>query len=142
MYILHPQSVKFGESIWENIQVLAVDRAATRLLIDRGDAGPHPVFADVPEELLTVRVIQGMPQEDLSPPRCGDLAVLSWTTAASASEARRLRFSVTAVVRSVSYDLPGPRGAARGVSRVISLIALSPDGRSDPITTLPADPEL
>lgn len=147
MLILHPHAVQFGSSRFESVSVIAVERSASRLVVDRGDAGSQAIFADVPEELVTLRIVQHLTEQDLDPPRCGDLASISWFTSASASEGQRTRFSAQAVVRSIRYDIPGARAARASpaltsVSRTITLVALSPDGHSDPIATTPADASL
>ncbi|MCC6427208.1 MAG: hypothetical protein IT435_10355 [Phycisphaerales bacterium] len=138
MLILHPKSVIFGDSRWENITSIAIERTADRLVVERGDDGAQAIFADVPEELVSIRITQDLAQDDLDPPRCGDQETLTFFIAASGSEGARRRISAMGVVRRIGYQLAG---AGRAI-RTISLIAISPDGNSDPIASDAADAEI
>ena len=139
MLILHPHRVLLGSSVLDNVSLIAIDRSASRMIIDRGDGGPLPTFADAAEETLSLRVVQHLTEHDLAPPRPGQLAALSWTTSTAAADGQARTFTVHVVVRSVRYDIPGARGArppaySTSVARTISLVALSPDGNSDPVS--------
>jgi hypothetical protein len=145
MLLLEPQSVRFGSVSFESVQFIALDRNASRLVIERGDDGGLPIFADAPEELIAIRVVQQITSQELTMLRCGTLETLSWVTAASASDARRARMSTTAVLRQVRHEFPGARPSSRGagtITRTLSFVAISPDGHSEPvaITELDAQP--
>jgi hypothetical protein len=138
MLVLHPRRVKFGAAGWESVQYVAIERAAQRSIVEFGDEGRGAVFADVPEERVSVRVAQSLEEDDLSPPKCGDRATIVFYTSASGSEARRLKVSADVVVRGVSYEI----SAGRGVTRFVSMVALSSDGAADPITRTEAGAEV
>lgn len=113
----------------------AVDRRATRLAVERADLGPHVVFADAPEQRVTItieRSLDGSPEEEwtlaqaLHPGAMGDLAVRS---APGAGDAGGRIARVMAVVLSVVHTLSGRRGAVQA----IRLLAVSPDGVADPV---------
>lgn len=142
MLLLEPQSVRFGDVVLESVQFISLDRTATRFIVERGDDGGLPVFADAPEELVILRVVQQITAQELTMLRCGRLETLSWITASSSSDAHRARMSAQCVLRQVRHEFPGARPSPRSagtVTRVLSFVALSPDGHSEPISIVPVD---
>ncbi len=137
MLTLHPQSVTFGALRWENIQLIAIDRACDQPLAERSDGGPHITFADCPRQLVTIRILQQPADLDLLPPACADQDTLTFYIAASASQAQRTKVTALAVIQRIKHELSNPRNPARE----LTLLAISPDGHSDPITITPADAE-
>ncbi|GMV26805.1 MAG: hypothetical protein AMXMBFR58_28360 [Phycisphaerae bacterium] len=135
MLILNPTSVSFGGTEWPDVRFIAVERSTSRLVLERSDAGPHVVLADAAEETVTLRVGQHLADHAEPPLRCGDQAELAFFTSPSAGSARRERIRTVAVVTEVKYDFTPDRSAVR----TIRLVAISPDGNSDPIATEPAD---
>lgn len=114
---------------------VAVDRRATRLALERTDLGPHAVFADAPEQRVTLtidRALDRTPEEEwtlaqaLLPGAMGELAVRA---ASSAGDAGGRIARATAVVLSVAHTLSGRRGPVQ----TIRLLAISPDGAAPPV---------
>jgi len=130
MLILNPRLVKFGPTTWPEVSTIAIDRDSSRLALEWSDLGPHPVFADSPEQRLTIRIIQDIARDDLDTPRPGDQQTLTFYTAPTGADARRRKVTTTAVITAVSHDL----SLSRGTQRRITLTALSADGSTDPIT--------
>jgi hypothetical protein len=127
--LTHPRTVRFGSLVWDDVIAVAIDRSAHRLVEEWSDAGPYAAFADVPEQRVTIQVVQQVGAEDLAAPRPADQAVLTFDTAPTAAESARRRVTATAVVTAVAHDLSQKRGA----TRTITLVAVSPDGAADPI---------
>ena len=129
MLLLNPQSVKFGSAVWSDVTAVLVDRAPEREVVEWSDSGPHAVFADVPEQRVSVRVTRRLIRDAAAAPRPGDSAELDVYTSPSAGDALRQRLRATCVVTGVSHELSAQRGAIQ----TIMLIAISSDGATDPI---------
>lgn len=132
MLFLNPRSVFFGQRRWDGVATISVERAATRLVVERPDGGSYPVFVDVAEQSVAIRVAQRVEGHDADPPRCGEEATLAFVTGPTDSQARPGRVSAMAVVRRVAYEF----SRSRGISRVVTLAAVSPDGHSDPVSVI------
>lgn len=135
MLLLAPRTVSFGEVVWQNVTLVAIDRETSRAALDFGDLGPHPVFADAPEQTTRLRVIQELGADDLGAPRPGEIGTVTLFTSPTATSRPRMKLSVLACVESVTHEV----SLKRGTHRTITLLALSPDGASDPITTESSD---
>ncbi len=135
MLLLNPRRVTFAASVWEDVALVAIDRAAARLALDWGDLGPHPVFADVPEQRVTIRVVQHVARGDPDGPRPGDEGQLVLHTSPAASDAGRRRLTARAVVTEVTHEL----SLRRATTRTITLVAVSETGADDPIAVTPAE---
>lgn len=144
MLMLMPQAVKFGSSTLESVTAVAIDRAASKAIADGGDAGRHIVFADVPEQKVTLTVRQHLTREDLNDPRPGAIGTLAVWTAPAASETGRRKLSGTAVLMSSETELRSGASAASGVvaTRVLKFLMVSTDGAVDPITITDAGAEV
>jgi hypothetical protein len=132
--ILNPREVTFSGAAWPNVTVVAIDRKATRLAVSWSDNGPHPTFADAPEQDATVRVVMDVEREDIDGPRPGERGTLGFVTSPTASDASRRRVAVTCVVTGVAHELSFERGSVR----TVNLIALSTNGAADPISIIEA----
>lgn len=130
MLVLNPRSVVFGSSTWAGVTSVSVDRDAERLVAEIGASGPHVVLADVPEQRVRVRVVQEMEGDDLGSPTPGEQAALGFVTAPNASSAGQRAVDLTAVVTGVRHEVSRRGGAVR----TVSLLAVSPDGVSDPVS--------
>jgi hypothetical protein len=129
MLILNPRRVTFAGTQWNDVTLVAIDRAATRLAVGYSDNGPHPTFADAPEQRTTVRVVMDA-SSGLVAPRPGDAGTLSLTTSPTASDAAAQTLTASCVVTRVSHEL----GLKHTPTRTIEFIALSTNGAADPIT--------
>jgi hypothetical protein len=134
MLILNPREVSFANDTWPNVTLVAIDRTSTRLAVNWTDNGPHPTFADAPEQRVDVQVVMDVEREDVDVPRPGEQGTLTLVTSPTASDAARRQVSMTAVVTGVSHELSLKRGA----TRTVDLIALSSDGATDPVTVADA----
>lgn len=130
MLILNPRSVVFGTVTWENVRAVAVTRRAHKEVVEWGDAGPHVVLVDVPEQRVEIEVVIELARDDLASPKPGEQAVLSLHTSASASDAFRKKLSATCVVTRVEHEVSLKGGATR---RVL-LTCVSSDGTVDPVS--------
>jgi len=130
MLVLSPALVTFGGSRWEHVTLVSIDRSAERVALEWTDAGAHPTLADVPEQRVTVRVVQRVERDDLNAPRPGDAGELVLYTSPGGGDAGRRKVSAPAVVTHVEHDVTLRRGA----QRVIRLVAVSADGAADPVT--------
>lgn len=131
MLVLNPRRVTFGSAAWTNVSSVSIGRASNRLLAEWSDEGPHVVLADVPEQLVSVRVVQEMLGDDMDTPRPGESGALSFTTGANSSDAATREVTVAeAVVRTVTYET----STSRGSRRFIGLVAVSADGTADPVS--------
>ncbi|CAG0953128.1 hypothetical protein PHYC_00309 [Phycisphaerales bacterium] len=129
MLILSPREVTFGPARWKNVGAISIDRIAQRESVEWHDAGPHIVFADIPQQRVNVQIKRQIETEIEDYPRPGDTATLSFLVAPGGDAGAR-RFSAACVVVKVENELKIPNGA----TRTIDLIAISPDGIADPIT--------
>jgi hypothetical protein len=129
MLVLNPASVKFGAAAWYDVTDVSVDRAAARTLVEWTDTGPHAVFADVPEERVTIRVSRRLLRDTAFALRPGDAAELVVYTSATAGDAARRRLRASCVVTAVSHDVSTRNGAVQ----TVTLVAVSSNGSSDPL---------
>lgn len=135
MIILNPERVTFGARAWNNVSAVTVEREAKTLVAEIGDAGPHVVFADVPEQRCRITVVQELEQTDLHTPTLGELDALKVTTNVSLGDRGRAALSASAVVIDVKVNVARGQGATRR----ITLLAVSGDGAADPLTTTLAE---
>lgn len=129
MLILNPTHVTFAGTQWPDVTAVVIDRDAIRAAISYGDHGPHPTFADVPEQRTTLEVTMDLPRGDLSTARPGDQGTLTLYTSPTSSDAQRRKLTATGVVTNVQHKV-GDKSA----TRTITLVALSTDGATDPIS--------
>lgn len=143
MLFVQPREVMFGSQKWEDVTAVTVDRVATRVVREWDDTGPHLRFVDVPDRMVTVRVMQHLGRGDLTAPALGSESTLTFVTAPTASDVGRRRVTVTGVVTGVTHALSqsgfarfsGGAGRLGGVSatRTITLIATSVSGSVEPV---------
>lgn len=130
MLVLNPRVVKFGSAAWEDVAAVSVDREAQRLVLEWGDLGPHAVLADVPEQKVTIRVVQEVARGDVDVPRPGDQGTVEFYTSPASGSAGRRRVNATAVIIDVTHELSLRGGAIRRVT----MVAVSGDGVTDPVS--------
>ncbi|MBX3405373.1 MAG: hypothetical protein KF869_01310 [Phycisphaeraceae bacterium] len=133
MLVLAPQLVRFDSLEWTDVSLIAIDRTAARQALEWSDLGPHPTFADVPEQRTTIRIIRQLDRGDLAAPAPGRAGELVFDVSPAATEAGRRTHTAQCVVLSIRHELSaGPKGHA--AVQTIELIALSGDGAADPFT--------
>jgi len=135
MLIITPAVVRFDTLTLEDVTLIAIERAAERALVEWGDFGPHPTFADVPEQRITVKVSRRIARGDLAAPTPGQMGELSFVVSPAGTAAAAKKHAAQCVVLGVKYDVVhAAGGAARGPSAVqtIELVAVSSNGSSEP----------
>ena len=127
MLILSPQLVRFDTLEWTDVSLIAIDRTAAREAVEWSDLGPHPTFADVPEQRTTIRIIRQLDRGDLNAPAPGRAGELVFDVSPAATEAGKRTHTAQCVVLGVRHELSaGPKGHA--AMQTIELVALSGDG--------------
>ena len=132
MLILNPTSVILGNQILPNVSSIAIDRAASRQLIEWSDEGPHIVFIDCPEQRITITLVQELSRGELSIPAPGTSLQLVFQTSIDSSHAGWSVISIPVVLLAAKHE-----SKARGFVRTLSLVAISSNGISDPVTISP-----
>lgn len=135
MLLLNPRTVSFGGVEWEEVSAVVIDRSAGRAVKEWSDLGPHVVLADVPEQVVTVRVVQQVARGEVGSPTPSESGELVFHTAPAGGDAPRKKVSARCVVTDVTHELSLKNGAVR----TVKLIALSSDGAADPVTLEDAD---
>jgi hypothetical protein len=131
MLVLNPRRVTFAGATWEHVTVLSIDRTAERTVLAWTDLGPYASLADVPEQRVTVRIVQELDVESFEAPRPGDLGVLSFETTPAGSDGDRRRFEASAVVMEVTHELSFRKGALRTI--VLECVS---NGADDPVSVI------
>lgn len=137
MLILNPGTVKFGTSVWDAVGVLTVNRRAAEEVVEWTAGGPHATFADVARQRVEIVVRHGVSRGDMDGPRPGERAILVWFASPTASDAGRRKANADAVVLSVNHEAT----LGKATTREVTLLALSTDGATDPITLSDAGSE-
>lgn len=132
MLFLEPQNVTLDTTTLEHVSAISFDRTADRLAVEYSDKGPHAVFADVPQQRVSVTIVRDLIEGDplisgVFVP--GFATALTFATAPADSDAQRLSFSAALVITAVEHDLTRAKGAVLKITAV----ALSTDGLTDPI---------
>ena len=133
MLIVNPDVVRFEAVVWEDVGAVVVDRAASRVVEEWTDFGPHAGLVDAAEIRTTVRVVRRLLSGDAGAPVLGTLGELAFYTATGGSDAARRRVRVRCVLTSVKTELPGVDQARGQAMQTLSFIAASTDGATDPL---------
>lgn len=131
MLFLNPANLTLLSTTYSNIESVSIDRLAHKEITEYSDAGPFAVFADIPESKVEIAITQRLdtgPDQSLTGPKPGQQGTLELITSPNSSQAQRKKLTTQVVIRAVRYDL------ATKPKRTISLVAISPDGATDPIT--------
>ena len=137
MLITTPANVRFDTLTIDDVTLIAIERSAERAIVEWSDLGPHPTFADVPEQRITVKVARRIARGDLSAPTPGQLGDLSFVVSPQGTAAAAKKHAAQCVVLSVKYDLvsaPGASTRAPGAIQTIELVAISSSGSAEPFT--------
>jgi len=142
MLILNPDRVRFAGQAWPVVTAVMVDRSAERLVESWADMGPYAVLVDVAEQRVTIRVTLALSATDLPGPELGAQGLLEVWTSPTASAAQRVRVAGQAVITGVRHEM-GARGVAASAAgagmRVVTLAAVSDDGKLDPLFVASAE---
>ncbi len=137
MLIVNPDVVRLGSAELRGVRSVAVERVGQRVALAWGDAGPHAMFADVPEQKVTMRVVQEILGAFESSPRPGESVGVTVSVSPDGAEGNRRRLSATGVVVGVTYQVL-QRGSS---TRTVELVLVSSDGAADPLTATVAGGE-
>jgi hypothetical protein len=130
MLLLSPERVRFATQVWPQVRSVAISRLTASEILDWNDRGPHAVFADAARQSTRVRIIRGVAADDLHLPVPGSQGDLEIRVREGAGDGGVAEIRCVAVLTGISYRL-----SARDLpERMIDLVALSTDGRQDPIT--------
>ena len=127
---LNPRQVEFDGVTWGNVSSVAISRNAQTMVAEWSDSGPHVVLADVPEQRVSVEIVQSLLGEDMDEPKPGAMGTLSFETSATSTGVTTDTVSMTAVIERVWYEV----SVSRGSSRRVKLLAISSDGLADPVS--------
>ncbi len=133
MIFLNPQLVTLAGVALPGVRAIAVSRRAERLVLSFTDLGPHPAFADAPEQRTTITVRRDLldaADDPVSTVLPGDQAELSFTTSPNASDAGARIFAASVVVTAIESDLRRDSDAVQ----TITCILISPTGAEDPFS--------
>ncbi len=133
MIWIDPAGVRLGGASLGGVSSISVDRHAERLLAERSDFGPHVVFADAPEQRVSVRIVRTVGPEGPGGHRPGDLASLEFRAGPSASDAGMRVVTIQVVVEAVLNRVDPKAGA----TQTIECVAISSDGVADPVVETP-----
>lgn len=135
MLIINPARVTLGPHTFTDVESVAINRIATRTVIEIGDSGPHAVFADVPEQRTTITITRRLATADALDLAPGDTLSLGVEFSKEATDAGRTRVQASCVLLENRHELglaTGGAGRPRAM-QLLSLVALSSDGAADPI---------
>jgi len=135
MLVLNPQTVSLLGQTIEHVRRISVHRTPERLLLEWGNLGPYPIFADVPEQRVEIELVADLDRGSLDGPSPGDEGTLSFFTSPTAGSGGRTKVEASVVVTTVN-DGVEPGGSAQ---RRIKMAALSSSGTSDPISVINAE---
>jgi hypothetical protein len=136
MLILNPRLVVLGATKFHDVLAVSVEREAKRLVTQWSDFGPHVVFADVPEQIVRVRVVQEVMDGAPDGPRPGDTGVLSFVMSPTGLDSLRKRWSAMAVVTACTHENV-TNGRGIGARRTVECVLVSINGASDPVSVVP-----
>lgn len=131
MLILNPRSVSFGATTYPDVLLVAIDRSAKRLALEWSDLGPHVAFADVPEQIITVKLVQEVMDGSPNGPGPGESATLTFVTSPTGSDSAAVRLTATAVVTSCTHEIT-TGGRNIGARRTVEFVLVSATGAADP----------
>ncbi|MEL6798070.1 MAG: hypothetical protein AAFO89_14780 [Planctomycetota bacterium] len=130
MLVLRPELVELDGAAWAGVESIAVERSASRELIEFGDVGPYASFVDVPRRKVTVRVTRAADEGLADELELGEERSVSFVAAFGGTDRGRVRATVGCVVTRVSYE-----SKPSGVKQVVTLAGVSPDGGAgDPVS--------
>lgn len=133
MLFIDPRRVAFAGAAWDGVSSVAIERRASKTVLEWDGAGPHAVLADVPEQRVTVRVVREVGGDDAGVPAPGEAGTLVFESGPNAGDVARRRVTVSCVVVSVGYAV----SARRGATRTVELVGVSSGGAVDPVAVEP-----
>ncbi|MGP1345248.1 MAG: hypothetical protein ACTS3F_01090 [Phycisphaerales bacterium] len=129
MIWLNPRGVVFDGAAWDGVRSVSVSRRGEGVVVEYGDAGPHPTFADVPRRrtvLVIERILTGNGAGSAHPSQQG---TLSWISAPSLSEGSASQVTASVVITSIEHAV----STKHGMVQRIEAVGVSTDGAADPL---------
>lgn len=133
MLILNPDEVTFAGEPWPEVVAVVVERAAEKSILEWSDLGPHAVYADVPEERMTIRITRLLSTSVFELPGPGALGEVVFFASMGTSDARRRRVRAVCVIERIAYQFVQKSGA----TQIVTLVAVSGAGNVSPVTIEP-----
>lgn len=133
MLIRSPRAVRFGSLTIPNVDLVALERTAHRLIEDWSDAGPHAVLVDVAAERIALRLErtlgpgESVLAEEFKPGYLGTLS-LFFAPGEALGDAQLAELSISCVVTGVRYALD-----SRPIRQVLTMLAQSEDPSGAPV---------
>lgn len=131
MIALKPEVVRFDGHVWEDVQLVAVDQVAKKLIEEFGDGGPYAAFVDVPERSVQVRVVRRVTRDDADDPALGAEGTLRFYIGPRTTDADRKRVDVACVLTSIRGETSA--GGDGGTTKTMTFVGAG-DGATNPIT--------
>ena len=135
MLITSPNSVRLGNLRLPDVDTIAIERSPRTLAEEWSDGGPYAIFADVPEQRVTLRIDRRLTNAQvLNAPEFipGFSATLGCFVAASGTHAHSAELTASVVVTSIKYQLD-----TSPIRQIITLLAVSASPGTDPIMLTP-----
>ena len=130
MLVLRPELVELDGKSWPGVESIAVERSASREVVEYGDEGPYAAFVDVPQRKAIVRVTRSADVSLADELELGEERALVFVSAFGGTDRGRVRVTVAGVVTRVTYE-----SKSDGVKQVVTLTGGSPNGGAgDPVS--------
>jgi hypothetical protein len=133
MIWLNPETVTIGGVDLGGVRSIAVAHRADKLVVEFSDGGPHPTFADAPEQRTTITLKRAVVSNEDPGVRPGDEAVFEARIAPTGADTPGVTLSAAVVVTGVASRSDRKSGA----EQTIEAVAVSPDGSTDPLAVTP-----
>lgn len=133
MLWIDPDNVTLGTAPLPGVSAITVDRRAERAIVEWTDFGPHPTFADVPEQRIAIRIVRTIAPGETLNIRPGDALALSFRVGASLGASGAKSIAASVVILGITHAAD-PK---RGMTQAIECLALSSTGAADPIVETP-----
>lgn len=134
MLVLHPEVVRFGSLVWEDVESVLIDRLSDGVVREWGETGSYARLVDVPRRVVRVRVVRVLRESDLGEPALGELGELVVHTAPAFGNVGRERIDIVCVVTEVREELTNRKESRR----VVTLEGVSTSG-TDPVSVSNAE---
>lgn len=135
MLFLNPTHVTLASNELTNVTSITLSRRAARTIVDYDDAGPHPVFVDVPEQRAELVIRRTLTRDEDAPAALADQADLSFITSPNNSSAQRRAIAVSIVITAIEHTIT----RAGGCEQTIRAVAIAPSPTTDPVTLTPLE---
>ncbi len=126
MLVLRPEMVELDGDSWPGVESIAVERSASREVVEYGDEGPYAAFVDVPQRKAIVRITRSADEGLDDELELGETRTVVFVSALGGTDRGLVRVTATGVVTRVAYE-----SKPTGVKQVVTLTGVSPNGGED-----------